>query len=174
MKNLFANCGSAFGALLAAISMMVAAEVAGGGQLAFASRPGAMGKSESATSMFSKKVEQGKAVVRSLRGTAEYSVGRNEWKPVKVGAVFYSGTAIRTGDNTQVDLFLGVNGPALRITPNTILEIESLRYAGSGEQLVVETILSVPRGNIQANFKKASPDSRYEIKTAQTTSAIVK
>ncbi|MDO8624543.1 MAG: hypothetical protein Q7R47_00525, partial [Candidatus Diapherotrites archaeon] len=75
---------------------------------------------------------------------------------------------------THVDLFLGVNGPALRITPNSILEIESLRYAGAGEQIVVETILSVPRWSILANFKKASPDSRYEIRTARTTTTVVK
>jgi hypothetical protein len=171
MKDLLGNCGSAFGALLAAISMMVAAEVVGGGELAFASRPGPVGKSES--SRIPKKFEQGKAIVRAVRGTAEYSVGAGEWRPLKVGAVFYSGTDIRTSDNTQVDLFLGVNGPALRITPNTVLEIESLRYSGSGEKLVVETILSVPRGNILANFKKASPDSHYEIRTAHTTSSVV-
>jgi hypothetical protein len=109
-------------------------------------------------------MQQGQAVVRAVRGTAEYSAG-GAWAPLKVGTILYAGSTIKTGEDSQVDLFLKDNGPVVRVTANTILGVDKLTFDNTGVDTVIETQLDLKAGRIQGNVKKTSAASRYEVKT---------
>ena len=47
----------------------------------------------------------GKAVVRSLKGAAEYSEA-GSWQALKIGAELAPGAQVRTGNDASVDLYL--------------------------------------------------------------------
>ena len=109
-------------------------------------------------------MEQGKAVVRAVRGTAEYSTG-GAWAALKVGQVLHGGASIRTASNSEVDLFLGANGPSVRVTESTTLGVDKLTFDNTGAETVVDTQLDLKTGRILGNVNKTSSASRFEIKT---------
>src|ERR1043165_5826038 len=72
-------------------------------------------------------MEQNQAVVRGVRGTANYSNGRGaNWKKLNVGTRLGQNSVIRTAPGSIVDLFLGDNGPVVRVTEDTTLGIDRL------------------------------------------------
>ncbi|MDB6024290.1 MAG: FecR protein [Verrucomicrobiales bacterium] len=110
--------------------------------------------------------KDGKAVVRAVRGTsAKYSSGGGVWVPLKVGTTLQPGSAIQTGAETTVDLFLGQNGPVVRVTPDTTLGFDKLAFSDTGADRVIDTQLNLKSGRILGNVKKLASASRYEIKT---------
>lgn len=109
-------------------------------------------------------MEQGKAVVRAVRGSAEYSTG-GAWAALKVGQVLHGGSSIRTAPNSEVDLFLGANGPSMRVVESTILGLDKLTVDDTGAETVVDTQLDLKKGRLLGNVNKTSSASRFEIKT---------
>jgi hypothetical protein len=107
----------------------------------------------------------GRAVVRAIRGSARVAVNGGEWAPLKVNTVLRSGHVIQTSKESNVDLFLGVNGPVVRVTSDTILYIEKLAYKQVGQETVIDTQLNLRSGRILGNVRKLAMDSVYEIKT---------
>ena len=114
------------------------------------------------------------AVVRAVRGTANYSTdaGAN-WKKLSVGNKLEQNSVIRTAPGSTVDLFLGVNGPVVRVTEATTMGIDKLTMdaAGAGET-VIETQLDLRNGRILGNVKKMAAASKYEVKTPQGVAGI--
>lgn len=108
--------------------------------------------------------EQGKATVRSVKGTAEYSTG-GAWAPLKAGAILGSGSAVKTGAGAAVVLDMGVNGRSIAVVENTTLGIDKLTFDKTGADVVTETQLDVKVGRIIGKVNKTSPASRFEIKT---------
>jgi hypothetical protein len=107
-----------------------------------------------------------KATVRAVRGTAEYAGARGEgWKPLKVGVSLKPNSIVKTAPDSTVDLFLGDNGPVVRVTSDTELGIDKLNYENSGEEKIIETQLDLRNGRILGNVKKMAATSRYEVKT---------
>ncbi|MBM3834514.1 MAG: FecR domain-containing protein [Verrucomicrobia bacterium] len=115
---------------------------------------------------------EGKAVVRTVRGTAEFSEQGGAWKPLRVGKVLGSGSAVRAGVGSQIDLFLGENGPVVRVTSDTSLELDTLTLDRTGVDVVIVTDLDLKTGTILGNVKKMAAASRYEVKTPHTVCAI--
>jgi len=115
---------------------------------------------------------KGKAVVRAVRGTAQYNAKNQGFKPVKVGMIFSSDTVIRTAPASQVDLFLGDNGPVLRTTEDTDLGLDKLTVENIGNEKIIETQLNLRSGRILGNVKKMAAASRYEVKTPRGVAAI--
>ena len=109
-------------------------------------------------------VQQGKAEVKSAKGSAEYSTG-GAWAPLKSGMILGKGAAIKTGIGGEVRLSLGVNGEAVTITENTTVGIDKLEFDKTGADVVTETQFDLRVGRILGNIKKSSPASRFEIKT---------
>ncbi len=109
-------------------------------------------------------MEQGKAVVRAVRGTAEYSTG-GAWAPLKVGQVLRGGSSVRTASGSEVDLFLGANGPSVRVTESSTLGVDKLTVDNTGAETVVDTQLDLKKGRLLGNVNKTSSASRFEIKT---------
>jgi hypothetical protein len=104
------------------------------------------------------------ASVRAVRGSiAEHSTGGGPGKPVVVGTVLYAGAIVRTGPETIVDLFLKQNGPIVRVTPGSELELTKLQFQQTDEEATIETALTLKRGRILGIVKKLSARSRYEV-----------
>ncbi|HYE33565.1 MAG TPA: FecR domain-containing protein [Methylomirabilota bacterium] len=114
-----------------------------------------------------------KAVVRAVRGSAQYSAkGQSQWQNVKVGMQFPPNTVIRTAPDSTVDLFLNQNGPVVRVTSDTSLGLDKLSYETGGVEDTIETQLDLRNGRILGNVKKLAAASRYEIKTPRGVAAI--
>src|SRR4051812_6497493 len=63
-----------------------------------------------------------KAIIRSVRGQAQVSVDKGTtWKTAKVGMALTEKAAVKTAPESYVDLFLGDNGPVVRVTEDTTL-----------------------------------------------------
>ena len=108
--------------------------------------------------------EVGKAVVRSVRGHAQYAEG-GQWLELKPGQVLKPGASIRTANESQVDLFLDQNGPMVRLVEKTTLGIDKLNFEATGIETVMETQLDLKSGCILGIVKKMAHNSKYEIKT---------
>ena len=107
-----------------------------------------------------------KAVVRAVRGgSAEVTRDGKTWKPAKVGDQLGEHSAVKTDPNATVDLFLGDNGPVVRVTKDTTMGIDRLDVESSGIEKVIETQLDLRNGKILGNVKKMAAASKYEVKT---------
>jgi hypothetical protein len=107
----------------------------------------------------------GRAVVRSVSGTASYAESGGDWRPLKAGRVLGPGATIRTGVGSRVDLNLEENGPDVRLLPETTLGLDRLEFDRTGVDTVVETQLDLRSGTIQGRVHRLAAASQYEVKT---------
>lgn len=116
--------------------------------------------------MFSAQAVEGRAVVRAIRnGYADYSEDGKTWKRLAIGHRLVRGNTVKTDKNAVVDLFLGVNGPVVRVTPDTTLEFTTLTFENPGDEAVINTELGMSNGRILGAVKKLAAASKYEVKT---------
>ena len=106
----------------------------------------------------------GTGVVRSVRGEVMVSEPGKEWREVKVGTILGLGAAVWTGADSRVDVYLGDNGPVIRVTSDSVLVINSLAYNKTGHDTVIDTQFFLQRGRLLGNVKKMAPNSRYEVR----------
>jgi hypothetical protein len=117
--------------------------------------------------------EQNKAIVRTVRGTANFSTDRGaNWRALKVGTALTQNSVVRTAPGSVVDLYLGDNGPLVRVTEDTTLGIDRLTIDRTGVDKVIETQLDLRNGRILGNVKKLAAASKYEVKTPQGVAGI--
>lgn len=114
----------------------------------------------------------GKAVVRAVRGSADYSDGSGSWKKMKVGVTLKQGAMIRTAAESSVDLFLDQNGPVVRVTEKSELGLDRLTFEKTGVETVVDTGLNLKDGRILGNVQKLAQTSKYEVKTPNGVAGI--
>ncbi len=106
----------------------------------------------------------GAAQVKRVTGTATYADAKGGG-PLKEGDVLMQGASITTGAGSYVDLFLGVNGDALRVEADSTLALNNLDYTKAGET-IVNTQIEIKKGFVVAHvINKLSKASKYEIKT---------
>lgn len=116
---------------------------------------------------------QNKAVVRGVSGTANYSNDKGaNWKKLNVGAQLNQASIIRTAPGARVDLFLGDNGPVVRVTEDTTLALDRLTSEKVGDETIIETQLDLRNGRILGHVKKLAQASKYEVKTPQGVAGI--
>jgi len=122
----------------------------------------------------SSEARMNEAVVRGVRGTANYSSDRGgNWKKLNVGMKLGQNSVIRTAPGSSVDLFLGDNGPVVRVTEDTTLGIDKLTVdQGAGSEKIIETQLDLRNGRILGNVKHLAAASKYEVKTPQGVAGI--
>ena len=119
----------------------------------------------------SQAADVGKAVVRSIRGQAQYADGAN-WLPLKVGQALAPGSTVRTANESQVDLFMDQNGPVVRLAENTTLGIDKLNFESTGVDTIIETQLDLKSGRVIGIVKHLASTSKYEIKTPNGVAGI--
>jgi hypothetical protein len=71
-----------------------------------------------------------------------------------------------------VDLFLGDNGPIVRVTEDTTLGLDRLTVDRTGVDKVIETQLDLRNGRILGNVKRLAAASKYEVKTPHGVAGI--
>lgn len=113
-----------------------------------------------------------KGKIRGVRGTAQLSTDGSTFKPVRVGMDVSEKTTIKTAAEGTVDIFLGDNGPVVRVTPASTLRLDKLDKEETGVEKVIETNLDLRDGRILGNVKKLSQASKYEVKTPSGVAAI--
>ncbi len=131
----------------------------------------------SAGSAFAK---DGSAIVRAIKPTAQdatasaqYSTSSESgWKALRTGKVLREADTIRTGAFTNVDMFLGANGPVLRVTEDTTLTFDALTFQNVEAETVIRTELDLRNGRILGRVKKLASASKYSIKTPVGVAAI--
>lgn len=117
--------------------------------------------------------EQGSAKVQAIRaGSAQYSVDGVIFSPLQVGAVLEQGATIKTDSMGVVDLYMGKNGPLVRMTPATTLALSTLTSEAGAGETVVNTELGLSTGRILGVVRKMNASSRYEVKTPVGTAGI--
>jgi len=117
--------------------------------------------------------EMNKAVVRAVRGSANYSTDRGaNWRTLKVGASLNQNSVIRTAPGSQVDLFLNENGPVVRIMEGSTLGLDKLTIDRTGVENVIETQLDLRDGRILGNVRRLAAASKYEVKTPMGVAGI--
>jgi len=115
-----------------------------------------------------------KGVVRSVRGgSAEISNDSGKsWKKAAVGMPIAAHSAIKTDASAVVDVFLGDNGPVVRVNPSSQLGFDKLDVQDAGIEKVIETQLDLKSGRILGNVKKMAAASKYEVKTPHGVAGI--
>ncbi len=107
----------------------------------------------------------GRAVVRTVHGTASYSDQGGQWQPLKTGQALSPGATVKTGVDGMVDLFLGDNGPSVHLFDSTTLGLDRLQVERTGPDAVIETQLNLTSGTIRGEVRHLSAASKYEVKT---------
>src|ERR1041385_661501 len=113
----------------------------------------------------SAQAASGRAVVRTVNGTASYAEQGGELKPLKAGQALAPGATTKTGVDGAVNLFLGDNGPDVHLFDSTTLGLDRLNVERTGTESVIETQLNLTAGTIQGYVRKLSAASKYEVKT---------
>lgn len=112
-----------------------------------------------------------KALVRALEGSATWQYGKDTGS-VQLKHLYPAGTVIKTSPGSHVDLYLGNNGPFLRVTENSNLTIDRLRFRSAKDEVIIDTGLNLRRGRILGQVKKTSSSSRYEVVTPTMVAGI--
>jgi hypothetical protein len=106
------------------------------------------------------------AVIRAVVGNAEFSAdGGTTWKPAAVGVRLGANSVIRTEQFTKVDLYLGENGPVVRLLAETQMGIERLDFKNTAAEKIIDTNLRLDRGKMLGNVKKMAAASRFVVRT---------
>lgn len=112
------------------------------------------------------ETKHNRAVIRAVHGGAQVSNNKGQsWSPAKVGTFLGANSVVKTATDGTVDLFLGDNGPVVRVTPDTSLGIDRLDLENTGVEKVIETQLDLKNGRILGSVKKMAAASKYEVKT---------
>ena len=106
----------------------------------------------------------GRAEVRAIKGAAIYMTNGGPARPLKEGTIIRSGSTIKTGSNSTVDLYLGVSAGVLRVGENSTVTLDKFTLEDTGADTAVDVQVHVPNGDIYFNVNKLSKASRYEVK----------
>lgn len=78
--------------------------------------------------------------------------------------ILRSGSTIRTGSDSIVDLFLGVSAGVVRVGENSTVAFDKLTLTETGADTAVEVQVHLSDGEMYFKVNKLSKASRYEIK----------
>jgi hypothetical protein len=111
-------------------------------------------------------------LINSTRGQASYCADGVHWYPLGPDVILGKGAILRTGGSSTADLVLKSSGTALRMTPNTLLEVTRLEKEVAGEELITWTALDLRAGGVIASQRKLDRLSEFQINTAAGPVAI--
>jgi hypothetical protein len=107
--------------------------------------------------------QDGKVLVQSLSGQATAIDLAGKRTDLASGSYVTSGATIETGANSAVDLLFEYNGTALRLAPNSRLQLSKLVRQQSGKDLFTETDLKLLSGSVIGSQRKLNGPSSFDI-----------
>jgi hypothetical protein len=113
--------------------------------------------------------QSGNATVRSIHGSANYSVNGGQPAPLRPNTELPEGAVITTSADTIVDLQVNGHSSTVRITSDTTITLQKMIDLGAGDS---ETSLKLANGTILGSVKKISKASKYEIETPRGVAGI--
>lgn len=111
----------------------------------------------------SEDTDSGQVLVKSVQGVAAYSTDQVTWLPLRPGVVLGRGAILRTEADSTADLILKHSGTALRMRPDTVLEVARLDKTIAGEEFITETSLNLKSGSIVGSQRKLHKPSTFQI-----------
>ena len=120
----------------------------------------------------SASTQPGRIEVKAVRGSATSYIPGGTPTPLKAGATLSSGSTVKTGKESSVDLYLGKPVGTIRVEENTTFTIDKFTITETGADTVVDAQLNLPEGTILGNVNKLSAASKYEIKVPNGVAGI--
>lgn len=114
----------------------------------------------------------GKAIVRTIHGTVEYSADGSSWNKLHVNMELDPGAKIRTAPDSTCDLNVNNSASVVRVLEDTTMSIPTMNRTGSGYEADTTTMLDLQSGILTGNVKKLAANSRYEITTPHGVAGI--
>jgi hypothetical protein len=111
------------------------------------------------------QVESPSATVTAQRGTTEaLQLGAEEWILTQVGAIYASGTALRTGQRAYLDVSFDEDN-SFRIKGNTQVRVEKIfeTAEGDGGKVIRLIEVQVIDGEVNARLNRLPSDVRVEV-----------
>src|SRR5262245_37664302 len=102
-------------------------------------------------------------LVKSTEGRVVYSVDHATWRPLRAGATLGSGAVLRTEAGATADVILKNCRTALRLAPDSELEVAKLSAVVIGDEVVSDTVLKLKAGSVIGSQRKFAKLSRFEI-----------
>ena len=107
--------------------------------------------------------QESTATIRSVIGSAQWSIGGGLWLPARPNMIMPEGTTIQTGADSAVDMQVNGHTSTVRLTSNTTMTLSTMKALGEDS----ETVLDVKVGTILGSVRKLSKNSKYEVKNTR-------
>ena len=109
----------------------------------------------------------GSATVQAIpSGSAQFAANGTDWQALQVGTILEQSSTVKTDASGLVQLYLGQNGPLLRIAPESTVQLAVLKQVGGAGEAITTTHVKVIKGNIGGVVKKLGAASEYVVQTA--------
>lgn len=115
---------------------------------------------------------QGKAIVRAIHGTVDFSTDGTTWNRLRVNMELDPGVKIRTAPDSYCNLNINGSASAVRVAEDTIMAVPTMSRTGESRDSDTTTMLDLQSGTILGNVKKLAGNSRYEITTPHGVAGI--
>jgi hypothetical protein len=106
------------------------------------------------------------ARVRAVMGNVMYSKDAAHWESLPRNTKLPAGYFIRSGDNGVCDLYNKDISTVIRINPDTLVHLRTLRVTENETNGPITLELDLLAGTLLGNVKHLHPASRYEVWTA--------
>ncbi len=111
--------------------------------------------------------------VTGVLGRAQFSRANGPFVPLGPGMSLRAGDLLQTAAGSAVDLDFGEPAGLVRLTENTVLQIEKIAKGVTNETAGAEIKLNLNSGELVGHAKSLPAGSRFEIKTPAGLTQIV-
>ncbi len=120
----------------------------------------------------SAEAQSGELFIKSVQGTATCSMDHSSWTALKPGMVLGKGAELKTGPDSTADLEFDYSGTALRLRPDSLLELARMDEVVAGENVITDTRLNLKAGSVVGSQRKLATPSTFTITTPNGSATI--
>lgn len=116
--------------------------------------------------------QSGEFQIESVQGRVMYSTDHSSWTEARPGMTLGEGVELKTGPASTTDLGFNYSGTALRLRPNSLLQVARLNEMVIEENTIVDTRLNLKAGSLVGSQRKLAKPSTFTITTPEGSVAI--
>ncbi len=116
--------------------------------------------------------QSGGLTIKSVQGTANYSMDHSSWTALKPGMVLGKDAELKTGPDSTADLEFEDSGTVLRLRPDSLLELTRLDEVVAEENVIIDASLNPEAGSILGSQRKLAKPSTFTITTPNDAATI--